>query len=558
MSHPVGTVACVGEHLPPVQEPSVTATTPTSAASNDLLARSLTSNTVKDATADEGQSESSEATGREPFDGLLSVMAFATAPNAELYVSVMEAAVEARGRFRLQLRPADIVAATGIDRDTASSALEYLADHKALHKTYDASEAETLAEYYKGAFLYQVTPAGMAAHIGVRAVLDTRMAVAGRLSASLLPRIHEQLEALGRDADDHDDSRLAADFAGLFALVDELADSAATYLRELDAEVSDLATDAERLAAYKAAVLTYLERFNRELNTWTPRIVAAIEGLASDAPVLLARAAKVDAAPRPDGTIDDGPIDRLTGQWDGTVGWFAQRPGRQPTVDYVGAAMIAAINRVLSAIARVHDRRIRQVSREADFGQLAAWFAVSSPTAAHTLWDAATGLWAARHFHDLAGDESLDRRKSFWTAGQAELPPRVRSATRRGSTGRPGKRADYSTVKRAARDRAREAAAQAAAARTRLAARTPARLSDLAELDGTEFTAFLEVIGAALAEYADNGARTAVLPGTTIRLRPAADGRTGRVVTPHGIFFGPDDTLEIDVAGTQRSQAAVS
>lgn len=490
--------------------------------------------------------------------GLLSVLAYATAPNADLYVAVMEAAVEARSRFRLQLRPADIVATVGIDRDTASAALEFLADHQALHKTFDASEAETLAEYYKGAFLYQVTPAGMAAHQGVREVLATRFADAGRLSASLLPRIHEALEALVRDSADHDDSRLAADFAGLFALVDELADSAATYLRELDAEVSDLATDSERLSAYKAAVLTYLERFNRELSSWTPRVVAAIDNLSVDAPQLLARAASIDAAPRLDGTVDDGPIERLTGQWDGTVSWFSERPGRKPTVDYVGAAMIAAINRVLGAIARVHDRRIRQVSREADFSQLATWFATSTRDDAHALWDAATGLWGARHFHDLAGDETVDRRKSFWIAGQAELPPRVRASTRRGSTGRPGKRADYSMAKKAARVQAREAAAQAAAARARLAARTPARLSDLAELDAAEFSAFLDVIGAALAEQVDDGVRIAVLPGTTIRLRPVADGRTAHVVTPHGVFIGPDDTVDIDVAGTRRAKAAVS
>jgi uncharacterized protein (TIGR02677 family) len=493
-----------------------------------------------------------------PFEGLLTVLSYATAPNAELYVAVMDAAVDARDRFRLQLRPSDISAAVGVDRDTASAALEYLAERGALHKTYDSAEAETLAEYYKGAFLYQVTPAGMAAHTGVREVLATKMATSGRLTASLLPRIHEALEAIAKDAVEDDDSRLAADFTGLFGLVNELADSAATYLRELDAEVGDLAANTERLAAYKAAVVTYLERFNRELTRWTPLIVASIEALAPQAPALLHRVGGIDAAPRPDGSIDQGPIQRLVEQWDGTVGWFALRPDRKPTVDFVGAAMIAAINRVLGAIARVHDRRIRQVSRGADFEQLARWFALSSPENAHLLWDAATGLWGARHFHDLAGDESVDRRKSFWDAGQAELPPRVRASTRRGSTGRPAKRADYSQSKRAAREQARKAAEQAAAARARLAARTPARLSDLGELDRSEFWAFLDVVAATLAEHAANGVRTAVLPGVTIRLTAVGDGQHARLVTPDGVFVGPDDTLQIDIAELRRPVAAVS
>ena len=73
-----------------------------------------------------------------PFDGLLDVLAYMTAPNAELYVAVMDAAVDARDRFRLQLRPGDIATALDIDRDTAAAALNYLAAKNALHRTYDA------------------------------------------------------------------------------------------------------------------------------------------------------------------------------------------------------------------------------------------------------------------------------------------------------------------------------------------------------------------------------------------------------------------------------------
>lgn len=493
------------------------------------------------------------------FDGLLGVLEYTTAPNAELYVAVMDTALDARDRFRLQLRPADIATTLGIDRDLAAAALNYLSSKNALHRTYDASEAETLNEFYKGAFLYQLTPAGVAAQKGVREVLATRMATAGRLSAGLLPRIFDALAAIRADADEVDDSRLLADFTNLFAIFDELADSAATYLRELDAEIGELAADSERLAAYKAAVLTYLQRFNRELNLWAPRIVDAITAIESDAAALLTAAAKLDAAPRPDGTMDDGPIERLTGRWEGTVSWFCPRNGRPATADYVSSAMIAAINRVLGAISRLHERRLRRVSREADFTQLAIWFAGLPADAAHELWDATTGLWGARHFNDLAGDESVDRRRSFWDAGQAELPPRVRTAVRRGSPGRPAKRSDFSVVKEQARARAKEAAEQANAARERLAARTPVRLSDLGRLDRDEFGAFLDVLAAALGEHARDGVRTAVLPGATIRIGAAGDARRATVLTAQGAFSGPDDVVEIDTATVKaRRKAAVS
>jgi uncharacterized protein (TIGR02677 family) len=494
-----------------------------------------------------------------PFDGLLSVLSYATAPTAELYVAVMDAALDARDKFRLQLRPSDVASAVGVDRDAAAAALNYLADHGVLHRTYDPSEAETLAEYYKGAFLYQLTPAGIAAHRGVRDVLATKMAAVGRLSASLLPRIHEALLALAGDAEDGDDSRLKADLTALFALVAELADSAATYLRELDAQVNDLAADSWRLSAYKTAVLTYLDKFNRELGHWTPRIVDAIDGLdALDSHALLLRAGRVDAAPRPDGTFDGGPVDDLVGRWAGTVGWFCPRPGRQATVEYVTNAMVGAINRVLGAISRLHDRRMRRVSREGDFVQLANWFADATPKEAHQLWDATTGLWPARHFRHAAGDNQTDRRKSFWDAGRAELEPRVRTSTKRGSPGRPGRRSDYAVAKRVARDRAQAAAAQAAAARSSLARRTPARLSDLKALDVNEFAAFLEIVSAALAEVSTDGVRVAVLPGATIRLRRANNAATATLITPTGTFTGPDDLIEIELAGAAGAAEAVS
>ena len=83
-------------------------------------------------------------------------------------------------------------------------------------------------------------------------------------------------------------------------------------------------------------------------------------------------------------------------------------------------------------------------------------------------------------------------------------------------------------------------------------------MSDLARLDGAEFGAFLEVIGAALAEHSVDGVRTAVLPGTTIRLRSSSNDERTRVITPHGVLVVPNDALEIDIAGGARARAEAS
>ncbi|MND06485.1 hypothetical protein D3C83_278910 [compost metagenome] len=66
------------------------------------------------------------------------------------------------------------------------------------------------------------------------------------------------------------------------------------------------------------------------------------------------------------------------------------------------------------------------------------------------------------------------------------------------------------------------------------------------------------MLGAALAEHAVDGVRTAVLPGATIRIRATRGTETTTVRTPHGTFNGPDDVVEIDTGFVRARQTAVS
>ena len=106
-------------------------------------------------------------------------------------------------------------------------------------------------------------------------------------------------------------------------------------------------------------------------------------------------------------------------------------------------AMLDAINRILAALDRLHERHLRRVSREADFMQLARWFANAEDERAALLWDQAFGLWRPRHFSELAGDEEEDRNRSFWEAPPAEVAPRLRTTGVRAGPGRPAKAVSY-------------------------------------------------------------------------------------------------------------------
>jgi uncharacterized protein (TIGR02677 family) len=243
-------------------------------------------------------------------------------------------------------------------------------------------------------------------------------------------------------------------------------------------------------------------------------------------------------------------------RWSGVRAWFVRRGQEEPIADSLRLAMLDALNRILSAVGRLHERHLRRVTREADFTQLARWFATSAPDDAHLLWDRAFGLYPSRHFAELAGEEDVERGRSFWDAEPAQVAPRLRATGTRAAPGRPGRAADYSAAKANGVARLRAQHRQAEMAVTRLAGRTPIRLSDLGVLDTEEFAQFLTVIDAALSARPEgDGTRRASTPLVGVRLRPIPGAPDATVTTPSGTLHCGDQVLEIVLAGRARSEA---
>lgn len=495
----------------------------------------------------------------DPTDPQLRVFAYTVAEKATLYVAVVDALMAAKERFTLQLRPVEVARELVNETDVGdlADALEALETWGNVTKFYDTAAPDTLDQFYAKRFLYQLTEAGVAAHEGVRAVrragLDT-----GRLSAVLLPGIQERLEAIRAEAagDEPDAARLYNALIDLFATFATLADNAARYMQDLAVETSAIAADDERFASYKRAVFMYLHEFVAHLAEDVPTIAGLITELDDDIPRLLHLAASADATPAADG--EDDTLQRgFEERWAGVRAWFVTAGDEEPIVASLRQAMIDAINRILAALDRLHERHLRRVTRETDFTQLARWLAVADGEGARLLWDRAFGLYPARHFSELAGEEAQERGRTFVDAAPAEIAPRLRATGTRASPGRAGKAADYSATKAAGLLRIRAERRRLEEAMARLAARTPVRLSELGSLDVDEFTQFLELLSAALgARPDDHGARMASTPLVTITMRPfpKAAGEA-RIVAPHGTFRAADRWLEIDLGGVARRQA---
>ena len=353
----------------------------------------------------------------------LRVFAYAVAEKAGLYVALVDSLTSAKERFRLQLRPAEVARELdGVTVEEVSDALDALYEWGNVTRFYDPAAPETLDQFYAKRFLYQLTDVGVAAHQGVRAVRRAGLD-GGRLSGVLLPAIAEGLRAVQAEAGEEvlDPGRLYSLLLSLFASFAELAENAARYMDALAVEIGTITTDDSSFASYKQAVFRYLTEFVGRLTEATPEISASIRELDADMPRLLELAASSDQAPVREGE-DDGVRRSLADRWSGVRDWFVAQGDEAPVSEALRLAMIDSINRILTALERLHERHLRRVSREADFTQLARWFSGMDDADAAALWDQAFGLYSSRHFGELAGDEEVERNRSFWQAEPAEYP----------------------------------------------------------------------------------------------------------------------------------------
>jgi len=509
---------------------------------------------MTDPTDPADRADTRDGRAEDAHDPDLRVFSYALSEKSPLYVAVLESMFAGKERFHLQLRPAEVALdVPGASEEEVATALERLETWGNLTRFYDTAAPETLDDFYAKRYLYQLTPAGIAAHQGVRTVLESGLHAGGRLSAVLLPGIVDRLEAIHLLAAEPDPAKLYSLFIELFGVFAELADNASRYMSDLAVETSTIAGDDDSFLNYKRAVFAYLDEFVARLADLVPRISSLLQAIEPDAPRLLVAAAAADLAPVTEGD-DVGPLQSFEARWDGVCSWFLRSDDHPSVSDALRHAMLDALNRILVAVGRLNERHVRRVTREADFVQLARWFAVADDRSDHhqsaaALWDAAFGLYPARHFTELAGDEGVERGRSFWDAEPVAAAPRLRATGTRAAAGRPGRASDYSAVRRVRLAQLLAQHRQAEAAARRLAGRTPARLSDLAALDRDEFAQFLAVVDAALAvRPAADGTRRAVTPMVQVTLQPLEDGARASVTTADGVLTGPDHLLHVTVA----------
>jgi uncharacterized protein (TIGR02677 family) len=501
---------------------------------------------------------------------------YLTAQNAGLYRQVMLAFVAAKRRFVVHLRTEDIAEVLSAeDPQSIADALKQLVIWGNLRADPDTSRVTSVEDFHRARFLYQLTHAGETAERSL-AMFDEQLGRRGALQAVALRDIAVGLGALQALTSQHDPDvgRAGLILRDLVRRCADLADNAQAFMGSLQRTIDLYELEVEAFLAYKDRLIDYLERFIKDL-TGTGAEIAELLGQLSDADVeqlltLVARRDSEDAAPGDDVSREASVANELAGwreRWLGLRQWFISDPGHPSQAKLLRASALKAIPDLLGVVAMLNQRRAGRSDRNADFRELAVWFAEAPDAAAmHALWQATFGLNSTRHLsidHDTADARELSPVKAStpWReAPRLMISPRLRKTGSYERRGKPNRVIDRSAQRQILAERAAAEADQTAAARARLVSAHPVRLSQLGELDSDAFELFLSLLGQALSARRpeDFETRTSTGDGSLeIRLTPVPGAGLVEIHTEQGIFRGPDHLLHI-IDLTARTQRLVA
>jgi uncharacterized protein (TIGR02677 family) len=445
------------------------------------------------------------------------VFAHLVAERVSLYRAILEAFVRGKERFALHLRPSDVeraLASTGHPEEptAVATALGQLVEWENLEAHPDTADVATVEDFYPPRHLYQLTPAGEAAERAV-AFFEHALRERGELQAVALADIRALLEELGQvlGGDPPDEAKGHRALLALRGRFEKLTTKAQAFMASLQRTI-DL-HGLRALLAYKRSLIDYLERFIGELLLADADIAALVVRLEEDGIArLLAAVAEREVADALAASSEEraslaaAGLAGWHGRWLGLRSWFLSRDGEPSQAEILRQRARSAIPALLSAVARLNDRRVARSDRSTDLRTLALWFAQApSEAEAHRLWRAAFALAPARHL--AIDDETLIARDVIPVGAQASwleappigISPRLRASGRYTRPGPSSRVIDRSAEKARLAGLLGEETAQIEEARRRLASGRPLRLSALGALGRAEFDLLLDLLGEGLA-----------------------------------------------------------
>ncbi len=492
------------------------------------------------------------------------LFAFATTDRRDLYIAIMavfEDAAVLRPSMSFEQIRAGLVERgwdEPLEHSELDRALGQLVGWRLLEVTQDHSAPYATPEEFERRNLnWSLTPQGVAAIAGLLRALEVlRQAVS--LQPATLDAIADGLADLHDLAANAtpDPARIATRLAEVEAHMTSLVSNVRQFGIDLQRLMREEATNDEVFLVVKERTVTYLQEFVSGVERPMRRVangVARIEAFGVAA--LLDRAlAGANLAPVAGEDPAPGWLTERAKRWAALRAWFAPENASEPRIRSMMHVARQAILQLLRVLERRWEGRRRAASLPQDFRALAGWFAgAGSEGDAHRLFNAAFGLWPARHAH-LRGedDEAVASTTSWLEAPPVLVAPSLRTSGSVQQRGRAAPIPDPALVR--ARRQAEQAAALARRQDVRERLRTDGvlRLSAFGLLDSDAFRELLGLLGQALfAPLGGDGARRAVTADGQVEvvLRAPSDGRVARLETDAGVMHGPDAHIEIAILG---------
>jgi uncharacterized protein (TIGR02677 family) len=497
---------------------------------------------------------------------------FRFATHDELYLAVMQVFGGADERLVTSLTFDEVI--TGLRQvgwhepvadERLERALAQLHEWRLLERNHNhGAHYATADEYERKNLQWSLTKRGEAAFAGVEHALHL-LSSSGALQTAVLDAISAHLDdlyGLLRDPAS-DNRRIYATLAGLESHLDALRTNTKQFNNQLQRLLRDDAASATTFDEVKGATVGYLEEFVTNLDQRKHAIAAALARVEDHGVAALQRRALAGAdLPALPGATEAAPrwLSQRQARWDGLRHWFRPLDGGEPAVDTLRDIARRAIVSLLRALERFSEARRRSASTAGDFRVLARWFtACETEAEAHRLFNAAFGMWPARHAHLAADDPAEVPATTSWLqAPVVPVSPLLRTHGKSEHIARTGKVREVAAVRSRRRARALAERAEVEAAWARLATGGTVRLSSLGGLDHATFERLLQLLGRALAARPDaRGARRAMTADgrLEIALTDPGDGQTATIRTPQGTFRGPDYAVGIRPSIEARAAA---
>lgn len=447
-----------------------------------------------------------------------------------------------------------------LDDDRLRQTLGQLADWGLLDVTQDhAAHYATPEEFERRNLQWSLTPSGEAAIGGVLfAVAQLRRAVS--LQPAVLDAIADGLGDLHRlltagPLDGTDAPRVATTLSAVEGHHEAMVASLRQFNRHLQRLLRDDGADDEVFLDVKRRTVEYLQEYVSGIERRIRRVGSAVERIHADvgASVLHDTALRgANLAPVAGEDPVPGWLGERAKRWDALCAWFDPSRSSDSRIATLVDVARNAVVQLLRVLERRWEARRRSASIADDFRALAGWFATAeSDDEAHLLFNAAFGLWPARHAHLIHPDHEAVAASTPWAeAAPVEVAPALRTSG--------------SFTGRALRQR-RQAAdlARCEAVREALVTNGRVRLSDFEALDPAVFRELLELVAMALstAMRSDGSRRSSSSDGRVevVLTAPARPAAKARLRTDAGVLTAPDfgvSILVVSAAGDDEREAA--